>query len=116
MFHWLFKKRVHESLALAAMFAAGLTLHLAWIINLLAHRDPVIAEFFTLHSDIGPLSGLYLNALIDYLIIFSLAVYFWRGKDLSKKRSRVFWFFVTAVALFFVLTMPIVYQFGIVIQ
>ncbi len=116
MFGFLFKKRIHESIALAALFSAGLTLHIAWITNLLLHRDLVLREAFTLLSEVGPLSGLYLLSLIVYLVIFSLSVYFWRGKDVTHWRSRVFWFFVISVVLFFALTMPILYQFGIVIQ
>ncbi len=57
----LFRGRIHESLALCALFAGSVALNVAWIDNLLLTRSAVIRDWMTLNPAIGPISGLYLD-------------------------------------------------------
>lgn len=109
----LFRNRIHESLALAALFAGAVALHVAWIDNLLITRSQLIREFITLNPDIGPISGLYVDTLGAFFVAFLLAAFFWRGRDVSHWRDRVFWFFVTSIVIFLLMTLPFVYGFAI---
>lgn len=112
----LFHQRIHESLALSAMLSAAVTLQVAWIANLLVHRSEWMREQFTLIASIGPLSGLYLKTAIGYIFLFGIFVLIFRGRDCSHWRDRAFWFFLISVAMFLVLTLPIVYEFSISVQ
>lgn len=111
-----FRNRIHESLAFAAALAASIAMQVAWVANVLVFRSPSIANVFTIVSDIGPVSGLYLLTGATFIVSFLLILLFARGKDLSHWSDRIFWFFVASVALFLVMTMPIVYQIGIVVE
>ena len=112
MFH-LFKKRVHESVALSAFLSAALALHVAWITNWLVHRSEYVRDQFTLSESIGPLSGLYLKTAIVFILLFGVCALFFRGKDVSHWRSRVFWFFLISILMFVILTLPVVYEFQV---
>lgn len=112
----LFHKRVHESLAIAALLAAAVTLQCAWIANLLVHRSEWVREQYTLIASVGPLSGLYLDTIIGYVFLFGIFVLIFRGKDCSYWRERVFWFFLVSIVMFLVLTLPIVYEFSITVE
>ncbi len=112
MFHF-FRNRIHESLALSALFAGSVALHVAWIDNLLITRSVFIREFITLNPDIGPISGLYVDTLGAFFVSFLLAAFFWRGRDVSHWRDRVFWFFVTSIVVFLLMTLPFVYGFAV---
>ncbi|MFA4845359.1 MAG: hypothetical protein WC654_02265 [Patescibacteria group bacterium] len=109
----LFRHRIHESLALAALFAGAIALHVAWIDNLLITRSPIFREFITLNPDIGPISGLYVDTLGAFFVAFLLAAFVWHGKDVSHWRDRVFWFFVTSIVIFLLMTLPFVYGFAV---
>ncbi len=111
-----FRSRVHESIALSASLAAALTLQLGWICNLLVERSHWVAEWFTLSSKIGPVSGLYLKMVIAYFLIFALSVLSFRGKDCSHWQQQVFWFLLISIGMYFILTLPAVYQFSIVVE
>ncbi len=111
-----FHKRIHESLALAAFLSAAVTLQVAWMANLLAHRSEWVREQYTLVASVGPISGLYLKSAICYILLFGIFVLIFRGKDCSHWRDRVFWFFLISIAMFLVLTLPIVYQFSITVN
>lgn len=110
-----FHKRVHESLALSAYLSAAVTLQIAWIANLLVHRVPIVREQFNLIPSIGPVSGLYLKTIVSYFLLFGIFVLLFRGKDCSRWRERVFWFFLVSIVMFLVLTLPIVYEFSITV-
>ncbi|MBI4438230.1 hypothetical protein HY631_04755 [Candidatus Uhrbacteria bacterium] len=110
MFHF-FRNRIHESLALCALFSGAVALHVAWIDNLLITRSRVFAEFITLNPDVGPVSGLYVDTLGAFFMTFLLAASVWRGKDVSHWRDRVFWFFIASILLFLLMTLPFVYGF-----
>ncbi len=109
----LFKKRVHESVALAAVFAASVTLHIAWIVNLVVHRSETVWEWFLLSEEIGPISGMYTKTLLSFFGILLVSWLFWRGRDCSHWRSRVFWFFIMSLIVFLLMTLPFVYEFQI---
>ena len=111
MFQRLFKPRVHESVALAAIFAASVTLHVAWIVNLLVHRSETVWNWFLLDPDLGPISGMYTKTLITFFVIFVISSLLWRGRDCSHSRDRVFWFLVISIVMFLVMTLPFVYEF-----
>jgi hypothetical protein len=112
----LFHKRIHESLALAAQFSVAVTLQIAWISNLLVHRSEWAREQATLIASIGPISGLYLESAVLYVLLFGIFVLSFRGRDCSHWRDRAFWFFLISIAMFLVLTLPIVYEFSITVR
>jgi uncharacterized membrane protein len=112
MFHF-FRNRIHESLALAAMFAGAVALNVAWIDNLLITRSPVIRDWMTLNTDIGSISGLYLDTLGAFFTTFLIVAVIWRGRDITHWRERVFWFFVASIIIFLLMTLPFVYGFVI---
>lgn len=109
-----FRKRVHESFALAAIFAGSVALHVAWIDNLLISKSPQIREWVTLNPDIGPISGLYIDTLGAFFVTLLLAAAIWQGRDVAHWRERVFWFFVLSIIIFILMTLPFVYGFVIV--
>ncbi len=111
-----FFSRIHESVALAAIFALSVTLHVAWLANLLAHKIPLVRAWFTVSADIGPVSGMYLFTLIVFVLFFGLGVLAWKGKDCSHWRERILWFFMVSLVVFFVMTLPIVYDFGVLVE
>jgi hypothetical protein len=113
MFRFLFKKRVHEPIAAAVLSAAGVVLHFAWVSNLLAHRSAQAKEWFTISDVIGPISGMLLADVVIFLITFGFLAFVWSGRDCSHKRNTIFWFFITSILAFFVMTLPIVYGFGV---
>ena len=113
MFHLFFKNRFHESIACAGLFAASLTLQVIWISHLLIIRVPRIAEFFTLWSEIGPISGLYAKALFSFTILFIASAWFWRGKDCAHHRKQLVHFFLISTLICFIMTLPFVYGFAI---
>jgi hypothetical protein len=108
-----FFHRIHEPIAIGAFFSAALTLQLAWINNLLVHRSELIRELFNVVPSIGPVSGLYLKTIITYLFLFGLSVIFFKGRDCTIWRGRVFGFFYISIVMFFVLTLPAVYEFSV---
>lgn len=113
MFKFLFKKHVHEPIAAAAMGSAGVIFHFAWISNLLVNRSSEISQFFTISETIGPMSGMLFADLIIFLVVFGLLTFAWKGKDCSERKNTIYWFFVTAIIAFFVMTLPVVYELGV---
>jgi len=111
MFRNLFKPRVHESVAIASVFAASVALHVAWITNLLVHRSETVWNWFLLDPDLGPISGMYTKTLITFFVVLIVSWLIWRGRDCSHSRNRVFWFFIASIVMFLVMTLPFVYEF-----
>ena len=109
----LFHDRIHESFALAAVMAASVALHVAWMDNLLITKSKTIAQWVTLNPDIGPISGLYIDVLGAYFVSLLIFAALWRGRDVSHWRERVFWFFITSIIIFLLMTLPFVYGFAV---
>jgi len=107
------KNRIHEPFAIAAIFSAAVTLHAAWMLNILFSRLPNASAYLTLSDRIGPITGMYTISGVLFLTIFGFTVIWLRGRDCSAYRDRVFWFFTAALVAFIILTHPIVYEFGI---
>ncbi len=105
--------RIHEPLALAALFAAGVSLHLLWMGNLLALRLVPVGEALDFLPSIGPMSGLYAIVAAAYVLTFAVVAVVFRGRDCTSAREGAFWFFVSAVIAFAVLTLPFVAGFGV---
>ncbi len=116
MIPFLSKHRFHESIALAALFAASVTLHIAWISNLLVARVPFFRIWFSVVPSIGPVSGLYLKSLLVFLVLFVGGSFYWRGKDCSHLRKHIFHFFLFSIVAFFIMTLPFVYQFSVIVE
>ena len=110
----LFRKRIHESFALAAILAGAVALHVAWMDNLLITRSTTMRDWITLNPEIGPISGLYVDVLGAYFTTLLIAAAVWRGKDVSHWRDRVFWFFIVSVVVFLMMTLPFVYGFAVI--
>lgn len=113
-FSRLFQPRVHESVVLSGLIATALTLHAMWLAHFILFRTPTLAPLFELSSEMGVISGLYALGASVYVISFLLSLAWWRGKDCSDARDRVFWFFVVSVIMYLILTFPLVYGFEIV--
>ncbi len=111
-----FHHRIHESVAFASVFAASITMQVAWIASVLVYRSAVITDLLTRQVDLGPISGLYLLSIATFFVFWMLTLLLVRGRDLSHWRDRIFWFFVTSVILFLIMTMPVVYQVGVVVS
>lgn len=116
MLRFFSKHHFYESVALAALFAVSLTLHIAWISNLLVARVAYFQTLFNIVPSIGPVSGLYLNSFLSFIILFVLVFLYWRGKDCSHARKTLFSFFLFSLVTFFVMTLPFVYQFSVLIE
>ncbi len=109
-------KRIHESIALSIALAVSFSLQIAWIANVLVYRSPEIANLFSIVPEIGPVSGLYALTISSFVVLWLLALVMAKGRDLSHWRERTFWFFLVSVILFLVMTMPAIYQVGIVVE
>ena len=109
------KHRFHESIALATVFAASVTLHVAWISNLLVAQVPLFQQWASVVPSIGPISGLYLKAVLVFIIVSILSVLYLRGKDCSMHRKSILFFFIASIVVFLVMTIPFVYSFSAVI-
>lgn len=112
----LFSKRIHESVAFASVLGASLSLHVAWMANMIVYRSATVAQAFTLVPAIGPVSGLYLLTGTSFLFFFLVALLLSRGRDVSHWRSRLLWFFILSTCFFALLTMPALYQIGAQIE
>ena len=113
MFHLLPKNRFHESIACAALLAGALTLHVMWIVNLLVVRVPFIARFYTIVPSVGPISGMYLDAIGTFVFVFLFSGWYWRGKDCAHHRKSLLSFLLFSTFIFFVMTIPFVYSFSV---
>lgn len=111
-----FKKRIHESVGFAAMFAVGLTLNVAWILNFLVYRIDAIKEMFILQESVGLISGLYLSTLVSFFVLFGISLLYFKGKDVSHHRDGILWFFIVSVLIFFIMTIPAVYEFSVIVE
>lgn len=108
------QSRIRESLALSAVFAGGVALHVAWIDHLLIRRSETIRSWVTINPEIGPISGLYLDVLGAFFVALLLALAFWKGRDVRHWQDRIFWFFLSSMVLFMLMTLPFVYGFAVV--
>ena len=102
MFSWI-KPRIHESVAVAAVLAAGVSLQSVWILNLVWFRQ----------ARTDTLGALYLFVASVYAIIFALAVTWCRGRDCADIRDRAYHFLLISILIFAAMTLPIVYGFSI---
>jgi len=106
-----FKPRIHESIAIAAILAAAITLHGLWIANLLITRSPFVSGFFYGSSEKGAVSSLYIFGLLLFLVGWCVLSLIFKGRDCSHYRESAFWFFVASAIIFFVMTLPMVFGF-----
>lgn len=106
----------HESIACAALLATSIALHVSWICNLLIARSDWMRSIFTLSETIGPVSGLYLKTASSFVVVFLAAGYWWKGKDCSHLRSTLLRFFYVSILIFLCMTLPIVYQFSVLVE
>jgi hypothetical protein len=105
--------RIHESFALAAIFAGSIALHVAWIDHLFISRSESFAQWVTLNPSVGPISGLYIDVIASFFVALLLAAGVWRGRDVSAWRERIFLFFIVSIVVFMVMTLPFVYGFAV---
>ena len=113
MFRKIFKKRIHEPIALSAIFATSVSLHIAWITNLAVARSETAYSLYSISGSVGPVSGLYLQTFVVFLVVFGLSTFFLAGRDVSHWRERVFWFLVLSIGIFLIMTMPFIFGFEI---
>ncbi len=108
-----FKKHISESLALAAIFAAGLTLNTVWIVNLLVSRVGEIEAWLTFSEEIGAISGMFFVTGVVYLVSFLVMTLWYRNRDCSHQREPVYWFLIITIIIFSFLTIPGIFEFRI---
>lgn len=108
--------RLHEPVALGALFAAGVSLHVLWITNLLTLRVPGASRTMSLIPELGPASGLFALCSLVYLVIWLGTIAVFRGRDCEPVRDGVFWFFLSSVVAFGLLTLPFVSGFSATLQ
>ena len=113
MFKRFTKKHIPESLALAATFAAAITLNAAWILNLLVTRSEAVYQWFVFSESFGAVSGLYVTATVIYLVSLLVIMLWYRNKDCSEQQEHVLWFFIASIVIFFIMTLPGVFAFEI---
>ncbi|MCX6714824.1 MAG: hypothetical protein NTX72_03345 [Candidatus Uhrbacteria bacterium] len=116
MLHLFSKNRFHESVACAALLAGSITLQVMWIVNLLVVRIPFIAQLYSIVPSVGPISGMYLKAVLTFVLVFLIAALYWRGKDCSHHRTSLLNFFLFSTVIFFVMTLPFVYSFSVMFE
>lgn len=114
LFYRLFRPRIHESVALAGLTAASAALHMGWFSHFVLFRSSAVLGWFLLDESVGPISGVYLMTLLVFVLVFVLSALWFRGRDCTDFRDRVFWFFVVSLIMFVVLTFPPVYGFEII--
>jgi len=98
---------------LASLFALGFSLQILWILALLIERLPLIAAWMTFFTFAGPVSGLYLCVAIIYFISFFLFGFWYHHRDCSHQRAQITWFLFISLLLFFVMSLPNIFQFTI---
>lgn len=108
--------RIHEPVALGALFAAGVSLHVLWMANLLTLRVPGAAQRLSLIPELGPASGLFALCALVYLVVWLGTMVVFRGRDCEPVRDGVFWFFLSSVVAFALLTLPFVSGFSATLQ
>jgi hypothetical protein len=116
LFSHLFRPRIHESVALAGLTAVSAALHMGWLIHFILFRSSAVLGWFLLDESVGPISGIYLMTLLMFVLVFVLSVLWFRGRDCTDFRDRVFWFFIVSLILFAILTFPPVYGFEIIAE
>ncbi|GEM_PF-5098058 len=108
-----FRSSVAESWALASIFALGFSLQALWVLALLIERLPAIATWMTFFSFAGPVSGLYICTTTIYLISLLLWERWYCGRDCSRERVHVVWFLTVSLLIFFIMSIPNIFQFTI---
>lgn len=106
---FFFRQRIHESVAIAAVLSTSITLHALWIANLLMIRLPAVSGFFESGTSRGAVGGLCAFGVLCFLVVWCVLSLVFRGRDCSHHRESAFWFLVTSVIIFFVMTMPPVF-------
>ncbi len=102
MLSWL-TSRIHESLAVAALLSAAVSLQVAWIANLVWFRM----------ARVDALGSLYLFVATVYAIVYVLTAAWCRGRDCSDFRDRAYHFFLVSILIFAAMTLPVVYGFTV---
>lgn len=108
---WPFRRpRIHESVAISAVFAMAIALNVFWILNLLSSRLVSLKNTLTLVESVGPVTGLYLSMSLVFIVLWLIFLAFFRGRDCEPYREKAFWFYFVSVMAFIVLTFPPVYS------
>ncbi|HBR81106.1 MAG: hypothetical protein UX09_C0060G0009 [Candidatus Uhrbacteria bacterium GW2011_GWE2_45_35] len=108
---WFFtRRRIHESLSLAAVLSAAISLHALWIVNLLIGRYPDLTVYFDLASGLGIICGLYLFGLVVFFFSLGTIAVFYKDKDCSHHRLNVFLFLLVSLIIYVIMTVPVVYE------
>ncbi|MFA6131540.1 MAG: hypothetical protein WC702_00525 [Patescibacteria group bacterium] len=108
---FFFKPRIHESVAIAAILAAAISLHGLWIANLLITRIPAVSGFFCGSGEGGAVPSLYLFGLLLFFIAWCVLTLIFRGRDCSHHRENAFWFLMVSTIIFLFMTLPIIFGF-----
>jgi len=106
---WFFtRKRIHESMAFAAVLAAAISLHAIWIANLLIIRYSAVAKWFTLAPELGAVTGLYLLGAVVFFLSFGTITIFYHEKDCSHHRTSIFIFLIISLLIYLFATCPVI--------
>jgi len=116
MWHFFSKHRVHESLVVAVLVATSLSFHAAWILNLLVVRLDSVRLFMTFLPLVGPVSGMYTCLFGFFVVSFLILSLYFKGRDVSMWRKPLFGFFLFSLFSFFIMTLPFVYAFSMMVE
>lgn len=111
---WPFSRsRIHESVAIAAVFAMALALNAFWTVNLISARWFAFQSAMTLSDAVGPVTGFYLLSALIFAASWIVLAVFFRGRDCAPYREKAFWFFFASTMAFLVFTFPPVYSLSV---
>jgi len=95
------------------MVALGLSLQALWILALLINRIPAIATWMSFVPMAGPVLGLYSCTAIVYLVTLLVWQGWYHHRDCSQQRPHIVWFICVSFLIFFVMSIPNIFQFTI---
>lgn len=107
------KRRIPESVALSTVAAASLALHAGWIAYVLTVRSEAARGVFEMQAPFGIAGGLHLFSMSVFLILSGLGIVLFKGKDCSKYRDHIFWFFLISIVVYLLMTIPGVARFSV---
>ena len=92
----------------AALFSAATSLNAFWILIVLKGAYPAISEFMNFHPPTGPLLGLYISAVLIFVLCFLAGWFVFQGRD--KARVLLHRYFIGSVIFYVFITLPVFHQ------
>ena len=103
------KKKTNEHYGVAVLLSTSLTLHIVWILSLMATRSEEFERFLATGHNAGVFSGLYGLGFAFFLLSFFLIASWFKSKDCSHIRVKIFHFFLLSIIVFSIMSFPLFY-------